>query len=71
MAFKDVLQNRVRGVNGVYQRAFSGETATLDVEITGSAQSFADELSMISKEGFAIAINEISQNSIRMTLTEQ
>ena len=71
VAFKDLLQNRVRGVNGVYQRAFSAGTATLDVEITGSAQTLADELSMIRNEGFAIDVREISQNSIKVAITEQ
>jgi hypothetical protein len=71
VAFKDVLQNRVRGVNGVYQRAFDAGTATLDVETTGSAQMLADALSVIDYKGFTIEVTKISQNSIRMTITER
>jgi hypothetical protein len=69
--FKDILQSRIRGVNGVFQRSFGSGVATLDIEIKGSAQSLADELTMINYDGFSVDIVEISQNSINVQMRPQ
>ncbi|MBE9504486.1 MAG: flagellar assembly protein T N-terminal domain-containing protein [Proteobacteria bacterium] len=68
MNFKDVLQNKVRGVRGVSQRGFSSGVATLNVELEGSAQNLADNLTLISYEGFAIDITGITERGMQIRL---
>lgn len=62
--FKDILQKDVRSVKVVHHRSSGPGVATLDIEIKGSAQELADELTMISYEGFAIDITDITPESV-------
>jgi len=67
--FKSILQGQVRGVEGIYERSFSGNVAKLDVDIKGSAQSLADEISRKSFKEFGIKVMSSTWNTIEILLT--
>ncbi len=69
--FKGMVQKRIRGITGLYQRNFSSGVATLDINIATSAQNLADELVVIDYGGFAIDITSITQNSINLKMKMQ
>ncbi len=69
--FKSILKNRVRGISGVFQRGLSSGTATLDIQLKGTAQNLADEISMIDFPGFIIDVTDITANSIKMKMSIQ
>ena len=71
MTFKDILQNKVRGVTNVSQRGFSSGVATLNVELEGSSQNLADNLTLISYEDFAIDITGITERGMQIRLRPQ
>ncbi|MFA4910416.1 MAG: flagellar assembly protein T N-terminal domain-containing protein, partial [Desulfobacteria bacterium] len=66
--FKNVLQEQVRGVKGVYQRSISAGVAKIDLDIKGDSQSLADELTTKNFPDFSININSMSQNSLELTI---
>ena len=63
-----MIQKRVRGVSGVYQRDFNTGTATLDVSVTATSQKLADALVVIDYGNFVIDITNITQNSINLKM---
>ncbi len=65
---KDLLQNRIRGIGGIYQRSFAGATAVLDVESPATAKEIADQLAGHKDGGLTFQILNISQNSIEVKL---
>ena len=65
---KEMIQKRVRGVGGLYQRDFNAGTATLDVSVPVTSQKLADELVMIDYGEFAIDITNITQNSVSLKM---
>ncbi len=69
--FKEMVQKKIRGVAGLYQRDFSSGVATLDINISTTAQNLADELVVIDYGGFAIDITGITQNSINLKMKMQ
>lgn len=68
LKFKNVLQEQVRGVKGVYQRSISAGVAKIDLDIKGDSQSLADELTTKNSPDFSININSMSQNSLELTI---
>ncbi|MEW6616484.1 MAG: flagellar assembly protein T N-terminal domain-containing protein [Thermodesulfobacteriota bacterium] len=68
MKFKNVLQEQVRGVKGVYQRSINAGVAKIDIDIKGDSQSLADELTTKNFQNFSININSLSQNSLDLTI---
>jgi len=66
--FKDMIQKRVRGVKGLYQRDFNTGTATLDVSVPATSQKLADELVVIDYGEFAIDISNITESSISLKM---
>lgn len=64
VSFKETVQKRARGVNGVHQRNFNAGVATLDINASVSAQALADELALMEYDEFNIEIKKISQNTI-------
>jgi hypothetical protein len=68
MKFKNVLQEQVRGVKGVYQRSINAGVAKIDIDIKGDSQSLADELTNKNFQNFSININSLSQNSLELTI---
>lgn len=69
--FKEMVQKKIRGVAGLYQRDFSSGVATLDINISTTAQNLADELIVIDYGGFVIDITSITQNSINLEMKMQ
>ncbi len=69
--FKEMVQKKIRGVAGLYQRDFSSGVATLDINISTTAQNLADELIVIDYGGFVIDITSITQNSINLEMKTQ
>jgi hypothetical protein len=67
--FKNAVQGKVRGVQALYQRSIAGGVATVDVDIKGSAQSLADEISAIDFKEFTVNITDVSSNRIELTLS--
>ena len=65
---KEMIQKRVRGVSGLYQRDFNEGTATLDVSVPATSQKLADELVMIDYGDFTIDITNITQNTVSLKL---
>jgi len=65
---KEMIQKRVRGVSGLYQRDFNAGTATLDVGVPATSQKLADELMAIDYGTFAIDITNITQNSVSLKI---
>ena len=69
--FKEMVQKKIRGVAGLYQRDFKSGVATLDINISTNAQNLADELIVIDYGGFVIDITSITQNSINLEMKMQ
>jgi hypothetical protein len=67
---KEMIQKRVRGVSGLYQRDFDAGTATLDVSVPVASQKLADELVMIDYGEFTVDITNITQNSISLKMKQ-
>lgn len=65
---KNVLQQQIRGVKGVYQRSISAGIATVEVDIKGDAQSLADELASKDFEDFSVNITGLTQNFVELTI---
>ena len=65
---KEMIQKRIRGVGGLYQRDFNAGTATLDLNVPMTSQKLADELVVIDYGGFAIDITNITQNSVNLKM---
>jgi hypothetical protein len=65
---KEMIQKRVRGVSGLYQRDFNAGTATLDVSVPATSQKLADELVVIDYGEFAIDVTNITQNSVSLKM---
>jgi hypothetical protein len=66
--FKEMIQKRVRGVSGVYQRDFNTGTATLDISVATTSQKLADALVVIDYGEFVIDITHITQNSVNLKM---
>jgi len=66
--FKETLQQRIRGVKGLYQRDFDAGQATLDIDVPSTSQQLADELAGIDYGGFRVDITGLTQNTIRLSI---
>lgn len=63
-AFKDVLRTQVRGVKDLQQRSYVANTATLDVELKGTAQTLADDLPRKDFGTFRVEITGMTSNHL-------
>jgi len=68
LKFKETLQQRIRGVKGVYQRDFDAGQASLDISVPASSQQLADELAGIDYGGFRVDITSLTQNTIGLVM---
>ncbi len=65
--FRDILQNRIRGIQKVYVRGQAGKQSRIDVEFAGKTTDLADELVGKSESiGFKIEIKETYPNKIML-----
>jgi len=68
LKFKETLQQRIRGVKGVYQRDFDAGHAILDMNVPASTQQLADELVGIDYGGFRVDVTSLTQNTISLEM---
>ena len=68
MKFQESIQREAKGVQKIHQRGFGAGKAKLEIEIMGTAQKLADELTMIMYEGFYIDITEITKDRIHINM---
>lgn len=67
--FKKILQNQIPGVQTLHQRGFSGGSALLELEMKGSSQNLADELTMAEYyNGYTVDITGLTENSIKLEM---
>ncbi|HOR94921.1 MAG TPA: hypothetical protein PLZ38_13190, partial [Spirochaetota bacterium] len=65
--FRDILQNRIRGIQKVYVRGQAGKQSKIDVEFAGKTTDLADELvGKASSIGFKIEVKETYPNKIML-----
>jgi hypothetical protein len=69
VAFKDILRNRVRGIQAVHQRRVRGGTALIDVDIKGDAQSMAEALSTKTFKSLSVKVKDVSQNRVEVEVS--
>lgn len=62
--FKNMLPHYVRGVQKVFQRDFSQNTASFDLDVKGTANQVAEELAMKDFSPYAVEIINVTQNTI-------
>ena len=67
--FKDILRNRVRGIQAIHQRRVRGGRALLDVDIKGDAQSMAEALSTKTFESLSVKVIDVSQNKVEVEVS--
>ncbi len=66
--FKETLQQRIRGVKGLYQRDFDAGHATVDINVPATTQQLADELIGIDYGGFRVDVTSLTQNTISLEM---
>jgi hypothetical protein len=64
-----LLSTNIRGVKEMYQRNYAMGTAELEVELTGTTQSVAADLTSRKLGRYKFAINEITHNQLQVTVT--
>lgn len=64
--FRNMLQGQVRGVEGIYERSFSGNVAKMDVDMKSGTQSLADEVSRKSFKEFEVKVISRTWNTIEI-----
>lgn len=67
--FKRMIQGQVRGVEGILERSYSGNVAKMDVDLKGSAQSFAEEISRKTFQEFTVKVTSTTWNTVEITVS--
>jgi hypothetical protein len=67
--FKNMLQGQVRGVEGIYERSFTGNVAKIEIDLKGSAQSLSDEIGRKNFKEFAVKVLSTTWNTIEINVT--
>jgi len=67
--FKNMLQGQVRGVEGIYERSFTGNVAKIEIDLKGSAQTFSDEVGRKSFKEFAVKVLSFTWNTVEINVT--
>ncbi len=63
---KEILATKIRGVKTVNQRSFQQKTAVLDVEIQGTTETLADELTAQDFNGLMFDVTGMTGNKIEL-----
>lgn len=66
--FKNMVKTNLRGVQEVYQRDYSANTAVLDIDVRGDARQLAEELTLKDFTPYKIDVVNVSQNSLVVKL---
>jgi hypothetical protein len=62
--FKNMLPHYIRGVQKVYQRDYSQQTALFDLDVRGTAAKVAEEMVLKDFSPYTIEIINVTQNTI-------
>ena len=66
--FRTWLPKYVRGIKSVHQRSVQGNIAELDIDMQGSAQNLADELSEKKFNNRTIEVLDLLPNKVNIEL---
>ena len=66
--FRKHLKNDIRGVKSVHLRSITTDEAKMDVEYTGNAKAFADDLVLQPFEALSVNIIEVSEKRVVLEL---
>ncbi len=66
--FKIILKNKIRGIQNIFQRDFSGNSARLEIRINGSTQTFSDDIQKTPFIYFKALVTAVSQNKVMIKL---
>ncbi len=66
--FRNLLRGQVRGVEGIYDRGTHENVARMDVDLQGSAQSLAEEISRKEFSGFRVKVLGTTWNTIEISV---
>jgi curli biogenesis system outer membrane secretion channel CsgG len=66
--FKNVLVNSLRGVKDVQQRSVEEGRAELDVQLAGTAESFATDLAIHKFQGYVCKVKKVTPNAVEVEL---
>lgn len=70
--FKQALKDEIRSIQAVHQRQTGKGSTTLELDLkTGTAQSLADELAVREFSDFMVEVDEVTQNSIKISLVRR
>lgn len=69
--FKGILNTEIRGLKEMHQRSYTRGQVELDLEIKGSTQSVADDLSAVTLNQRKVSILEITQNRIKARVSSK
>ncbi len=61
---KNMLPYNIRGVQNVYQRDYSKQTALFDLDVRGTANQVAEELVVKDFSPYTIEVVNVTQNAI-------
>ncbi|MCX5857876.1 MAG: flagellar assembly protein T N-terminal domain-containing protein [Deltaproteobacteria bacterium] len=67
--FKEILNTEIRGLKELQQRSYARGQVELDLEVKGNTQNVADDLSTIMLNQRKVSILEITQNTIKASLS--
>jgi len=67
-AFKNAIQDSVRGVMGVQERSLEDGRAELDVALATTSQAFATDLATRKLPGFAVKVRKVTADAIEVEL---
>jgi DNA-binding cell septation regulator SpoVG len=70
-SFKDILNTQIRGLKELHQRSYARGQVELDLEVKGNTQNVADDLSAITLNQRKVSILEMTQNSIKASLSSK
>ena len=65
---KEILSTKIRGVKAVNQRSFQQKTAVLDVDIQGTTETLADELTAQDFNGVMLDVTSMTGNKIELAV---
>ncbi len=66
---KNMLQGQVRGVEGIYERGFTGNVAKIEIDLKGSAQTFSDEIGRKNFKEFTVKVLNFTWNTVEINVT--
>lgn len=68
--FKNMVQGQIRGVEGIYERGFTGNAAKIEIDLKGSsARSFADEIGRKTFKEFSVKVLNSTWNTVEIQVT--